>query len=383
MLAEGELNTDRFDAARGMPPTADRRTLSTSPKGEVRPQAGVGAAAFSTCSSSRSQSSTSDIAAGAPAVPIAASYSFAASASASHAAAPPPSSNQKTQIQNPQSDDGPHVPARRQVPLIFDPIINDEANILCHIARGDLTLAELAIKYETTVSNFCLWLQREDIQQKLSDLTTCGAQLTRVAAVNQLPKAVQAMASQIDGYEFDRGHNLIKPGLAADKVAALRDANVRKAANLLLRLARFDPSRPLYSPRPPRSHALPSTSPKGEVAAQRPEGATAFSTCSASHPPSSLPTSEFQLPTSNSDLASLCSAALSAIANSRFADAASQVTEWRGNVREQPPQPVENLSETRDRSHPPSRSHSSTSDFPHPTSDIPPGRAPPRATSWL
>jgi hypothetical protein len=124
------------------------------------------------------------------------------------------------------------------------------------------------------VTALCLWLQREDIQKKLADLTSCGAQLTRIAAANQLPKAVSALSFQIDGYIFDRTHNLIKPGLDADRVAATRDANVRKAAHLLLRLAKFDPNQPAYRRRERAARAIPSTlSPRSN--AERGEEASA------------------------------------------------------------------------------------------------------------
>jgi hypothetical protein len=169
----------------------------------------------------------------------------------------PSPSNPKSQIQNPQSEapDSPS-PGRRQVPTTFNPIINDEANILASIARGDRTLPDLAEEHATTVTALCLWLQREDIQKKLNDLTTAGATLTRIAAVNNLPKAVSTLSFQIDGYIFDRTHNLIKPGLDADRVAATRDANVRKAAHLMLRLAKFDPNQPVYRRRERADRAI-------------------------------------------------------------------------------------------------------------------------------
>ena len=176
--------------------------------------------------------------------PPAAAAATASGPSAACDADPSPASssesNPNSQIQNPKSS------ARRAVPTTFNPIINDEANILASIARGDRTLPDLAEEHGTTVTALCLWLQREDIQKKLNDLTTAGATLTRIAAVNQLPKAVSALSFQIDGYIFDRTHNLIKPGLDADRISATRDANVRKAAHLLLRLAKFDPSQPVY-----------------------------------------------------------------------------------------------------------------------------------------
>jgi hypothetical protein len=175
---------------------------------------------------------------------------------AAHAApqSSPSSSNPKSQIQNPQSDH-----PRRAVPLTFNPIINDEANILAAIARGDRTIPDLAEEHATTITALCLWLQREDIQEKLNALSSCGATLTRVAAVNHLPKAVSALSFQIDGYIFDRTHNLIKPGLDADRIAATRDANVRKAAHLMLRLAKFDPNQPIYRRRKRADRADPST----------------------------------------------------------------------------------------------------------------------------
>jgi hypothetical protein len=169
-------------------------------------------------------------------------------------------SNPKSQIQNPKSEtsDAPS-PGRCQVPTTFSPIINDEANILAAISRGDRTIPDLAEEHGTTVTALCLWLQREDIQKKLADLTSCGATLTRIAAVNNLPKAVSALSFQIDGYIADRCRNLIKPGLDADRVAATRDANVRKAAHLMLRLAKFDPNQPVYRRRERADRASPST----------------------------------------------------------------------------------------------------------------------------
>jgi hypothetical protein len=107
----------------------------------------------------------------------------------------------------------------------------------------------MAERYKTTVTAFCLWLQREDIQQKLADLATCGAQLTRIGAINNLPKAVKAINFQVESYIFARCHNLIRDGMEYERVSTVRDDHVRKACTLLLRLATFDPSRPLYRKR--------------------------------------------------------------------------------------------------------------------------------------
>ena len=217
-------------------------------KGEVRPQAGEGAPGFPSAF---------------PSPPL-----------------PSPSpSNPKSQIQNPQSE-APDAPShgRRQVPTTFSPIINDEANILAAIARGDRTIPDLAEEHATTVTALCLWLQREDIQKKLADLTTAGATLTRIAAVNQLPKAVSALSFQIDGYIADRCRNLIKPGLDADRISATRDANVRKAAHLLLRLAKFDPNQPVYRRRERADRAILSEArspgPDGGAVEQAPRSET-------------------------------------------------------------------------------------------------------------
>ncbi len=153
------------------------------------------------------------------------------------------------QVQPVESQDSPRraaLPPRRAVPLTFNPIINDEMNILAALSRGDSTIPELVEQYGTTMPAFSMWLMREDIQAKLATMTQAAACSIRIAGVNQLPKAVKAMAFQIESYIFDRTHNLIKPGLDADRVAATRDANVRKAAHLMLRLAKFDPSQPLY-----------------------------------------------------------------------------------------------------------------------------------------
>jgi hypothetical protein len=109
-----------------------------------------------------------------------------------------------------------------------------------------MTIPDLVEHHGTTMPAFSMWLMREDIQAKLATMTQAAACSIRIAAVNQLPKAVSALSFQIDGYIADRCRNLIKPGLDADRVAATRDANVRKAAHLMLRLAKFDPNQPLY-----------------------------------------------------------------------------------------------------------------------------------------
>ncbi len=233
MFTAGELHIQSASIEpEGSPAATPRPCLHSQPprKGEVPPKTGgaaVGAPAFPPVSSTASLPSPSPF-------------------------------NPQSQIQNPQSE-APGSPPRRAVPLTFNPIINDEANILAAIARGDRTLPDLAEEHGTTVTALCLWLQREDIQRKLADLTTAGATLTRIAAVNNLPKAVSALSFQIDGYIFDRTHNLIKPGLDADRVAATRDANVRKAAHLLLRLAKFDPNQPIYRRRDRADRTIPST----------------------------------------------------------------------------------------------------------------------------
>jgi len=215
---------------------------------------------------------------GAPASPAGASSSFVP----------------RSALPIPQSGTGDDAPAgRRQAPLCFIASPDRESDILAAIARGDRTLPDLAHDHHTTVPALCIWLQREDIQHKLTDLASAGATLTRIAAANHLPKAVRAMAFQIDSYIFDRTHNLIKPGLEADRAAAARDAHIRKAAHLLLRLARFDPAQPLYRKREPAaSSAFPIPAsfnlPEGGGAEQREAvGAPA----SPTKPPSSSATS--------------------------------------------------------------------------------------------
>jgi hypothetical protein len=60
------------------------------------------------------------------------------------------------QAKAPPADSGPL--SRRPVPLTFSPIINDEANILSAIARGESAIPDMAERYKTTVTAFCLWL---------------------------------------------------------------------------------------------------------------------------------------------------------------------------------------------------------------------------------
>lgn len=275
-------------------------------------------------------------------------------------------SNPQSKIPNPKSD---HIPRpRRPVPLVFDPCINDEANIFEAISESHSSIADLAFNYKTTVNAFSMWLMREDVQAKLAAVSAAGACATRIGAVSQLPEVVGAMIMQVRGCITDETHRLNPPGLENDKMQDRRRTTARRAANLLLRLATFDPSRPLYRRRVDSSS--PAAANKSSRESHR---TTTLRTtdleresyandsqfeCAPVRELPSVSTSHIQQPTSHiaaPSILDLCSLAMSALASSRFSHLAAEPIHIEPIAPASAADPIEPRAEPPQAARPPSR----------------------------
>ena len=127
-------------------------------------------------------------------------------------------------------------------PLHFSPPDDSIAAIFDDLNRPDTTLREIAESRGATIDALTLWMARPDIAARLSALESGIARRTRMVAANYLTFAVKAVAGIIREYNDEENNTLLNPNSRADREQRRRARETaRRAASLLLRLAKFSP----------------------------------------------------------------------------------------------------------------------------------------------
>lgn len=171
--------------------------------------------------------------------------------------------------------------------IVFNPPDHVVGRILDDVCNPSLSLEDVAQAHEVTLDAFVLWISRPDIQDRLALIATSAALRVRTIATLNLTSAVHCVSSIIKGYQH-REHNATRE--TPEALAALETLrlNARRAASLLLRLARFQ-----FELAPRRAAApAPGTGPSpgwGRAPAPEPPGSAQAPLTPPSLAPHNLP----------------------------------------------------------------------------------------------
>ena len=128
-------------------------------------------------------------------------------------------------------------------PLPFSPSHQAAAAIIDDFGAQDLTLRDIADKYETTLELLTLWLARPDIARRLSAFESACATRARLVVANNLAAIANKLLHLLDEAKLDHESIHRVPVATPHAFAARMQSreSARKTANLLLRIARFTP----------------------------------------------------------------------------------------------------------------------------------------------
>ena len=127
----------------------------------------------------------------------------------------------------------------------FTPDPTQVAAILTDLTSTEHSLADVAELHHTTIDALSAWAARPEIQDRLRAIETLAAQRARLAAAAHLPLAIGALADMLTAYRADESRTPMRGDLKSIHLAEIRRSNARRAANLIMRLARFSSFSPL------------------------------------------------------------------------------------------------------------------------------------------
>ncbi len=150
------------------------------------------------------------------------------------------------------SDAAPPPPSSPD-PLHFHPDATTAATIVNELASNETTLRDIADRHDTTLEALTLWMTRPDIAQRLSALESACARRARLTVANSLNAIANTLLHLLAEAKDDHASVHRVPAATHHAFAARMQSreSARKAANLLLRIARYTP---LADNAPPTPH---------------------------------------------------------------------------------------------------------------------------------
>jgi len=163
----------------------------------------------------------------------------------------------------------------------FDPPEPLASQILLELSDPDTPMSKIAERSNTTLDLFTCWLTRPDIAQRLATLSTAYAARATLQICKLLPAVAQSLIHSIQNHDAEESRLALEQGATGlpppsgspatdrfyltdllrllDQRRRARESN-RKAAWLLLRIARFDPNAHSRSPSRPEAPSEKSNS---------------------------------------------------------------------------------------------------------------------------
>ena len=123
--------------------------------------------------------------------------------------------------------------------LSFNPPPPLAAAILDDLCDPSLSLAEIASAAGIVIEALSAWTIRPDIQEKLAGLATAASFRARLLAALNLPSAVEIIAAALKGCTDDENASGRRDTPEAIAARQTRRTESRRAASLLLRIARY------------------------------------------------------------------------------------------------------------------------------------------------
>ncbi len=124
---------------------------------------------------------------------------------------------------------------------LFNPTPDQLDDLLDDLSSPDLSLRDLARRFNTTIEAFSAWLYSGPARPFLEHSFHAATLRTRLAATHSLPSAVQALVTSLQDF-VDESHKVtLRASLDTMPLREGRRASARRAAHLLHRLANFTP----------------------------------------------------------------------------------------------------------------------------------------------
>ena len=255
----------------------------------------------------------------------------------------------------------------------FNPAPPLTAAAIDDLCDPSLSINEIASDLTVSIDALACWITRPDIQEKLANLATAAALRSRLLAALQLPSAVDVISSILKGYTAAENSTTGRDTPEATALRESRRTNARRAASLLLRIARyhFELTPRTSSPHSPPGRAAAPRGSEGSISSPStsplPLLAPISSTISApahSEPPARVSSSPPPEPPDPKPLPEPLPAPTQAQRNlSTIAPPAHPTTRANAPAPSSLPHP------TSDIPHPTSHIRYPTSDIPHPPSN--------------
>ena len=251
----------------------------------------------------------------------------------------------------------PVTPSPSHDPLpIFHPSATTAATIINELASNEITLLDIADRHETTLEALTLWMIRPDIAERLNAFESACARRARLTVANSLNAIANTLLHLLAEAKDDHASVHRVPAATHHAFAARMQSreSARKAANLLLRIARYTP---LADNAPPTPHH-PKKNPTRERAVSdaplappprsaQPTNAATPTTAPVTHPSAATPRSSVAPLPASQPPTSIPIVRVAASPSSRPPIRASSRTAPQDHHGPQPPVP------TPDQHHPP------------------------------
>lgn len=136
-------------------------------------------------------------------------------------------------------------------PADFNPTPAQTDALIHHLCDPDHSLSSVANLHKTSLEALSLFIARPDIQARLLTLASAAASKARLDAALCLPGAVRTLRIDLSEYLEEATSSPVNPG-STESLEQRRRARetARRGISLLLRIARFDPTKPIRAPRP-------------------------------------------------------------------------------------------------------------------------------------
>ena len=146
------------------------------------------------------------------------------------------------------------------------------ADVISCLGDPEHSLASVAERHNTSIQALTLWMQQPEIAARLDALESAFARMLRIQVADALPSVVNTLVEIVRDTLDELAHIPKNPHSvrALEQRSRARETG-RKAAHLLVRLARFSGGPP-RSPRPKSTLPTPSpTTPHPETTPSQPE----------------------------------------------------------------------------------------------------------------
>jgi len=138
--------------------------------------------------------------------------------------------------------------------ILFSPSPEQLDRLVDDLTSPDLNLREIALQHGTTMEGLSLWMTSPEARERLGRIQGACAFRARFSATALLPAVVDVLRSILSEHAGEEAHiHADRNSFASLEQRRRGRETARKAAAMLLRIARFDPDKPTPRSRPTRT----------------------------------------------------------------------------------------------------------------------------------